>query len=112
MALQSPKHPEWDEDYLKAAIVHYYMERKHSMRKIGKALKLSLTQVRRVLLASPDCRIRKTASGTTEIVRGVQYRRCKYCGEEMELNDQNFHRDKSMAGGFKYTCKECRKDTG
>lgn len=112
MALQSPKHPEWDEDYLKAAIVHYYKEQGHSIRKIADGLKLTYTQVRRVLLASPDCRIRKPASGTTEIVRGVQYRRCKACGMELELCDDNFHRDKHRAGGYKYTCKECRKDTG
>jgi len=110
MTLQSPKHPEWSEDYLRAAIVHYYIEKHHSMRKIAKALKLAYTQVRRVLLTSADCEIREIAGTVTDTrYDGTKVRRCKVCEDELPLDDEHFHHDSTKAGGFKYICKDCRR---
>lgn len=109
MALSSPKYPEWDEDYLRAAIVHYYIEKHHSIRKIAKALKMSYTMVRRVLITSADCEMREYAGMTTETrYDGTKMRRCTACGDELPLDAEHFHRDKNKAGGFAYKCKDCR----
>jgi len=112
MTLQSPKHPEWDEDYLKAAIVHYYIEQHHSIRKIARALKLSYSQVRRVLLSSADCEMREAKIVTETLRDGTKYRRCRACDEEFVLDAEHFHRDKTKAGGYGYICKDCRNKRG
>jgi len=37
------------------------------------------------------------------------YKQCDQCEEELELNEDNFHRDQSSKDGFFHLCKSCRK---
>ena len=39
----------------------------------------------------------------------MKNRRCSRCGKEKPLNTANFYQHKSGAGGFRATCKVCRK---
>lgn len=113
MALHSPRYPDWDEEHLRAAIIYYYMEQHYAIRKIASALKLGYQQVRRVLLTSADVETRERVNVVTETqADGSRLRRCKSCGDSLPLTDEYYHRDKTKAGGFGYTCKGCRRHSG
>jgi len=109
MALKSPKYPTWDEDYLRAAIIHYYVDQHHPIRKIADGLKMSFNTVRRVLITAPDVEMREQEERTETQADGTKQRRCRGCGEVLPLTKDYFHRDKTKAGGFGYTCKDCRR---
>jgi hypothetical protein len=37
----------------------------------------------------------------------MKFQICRKCGEELELSEDNFHRDKSSKTGFVNICKSC-----
>ena len=37
----------------------------------------------------------------------MKFQICRKCGEELELDEDNFHRDKDSKTGFATICKDC-----
>ena len=35
---------------------------------------------------------------------------CRKCDEPLPLNEDNFHRNKRLPGGFEFTCKSCKNE--
>jgi len=111
MAIKSGKYPKWDEDRVRAAVIHYYDEQHYSLRAIAKGLQMSYTMVRRILATSPDVILREPNERTETRPDGTKLRRCKSCEELLPLTDEYYHRDKFQSSGFKYVCKDCRNQT-
>jgi len=40
----------------------------------------------------------------------IEYYTCRKCGSELILDEENFHHNKRLPGGFDHICKVCRNE--